>query len=208
LLLKAYRNGSGKDERERSEVADMGCHSDNARENIIDAAEEVVIERGARHLTFDAVALKAGVSRGGLLYHFPDKKALLKGMLDRLIERVEENRAKKRAGLAESMEREIVAYLLSFLEEDDKIRRAHAAALFATGADDPGLLAPVKEVYRKFMDDVTGNGLRFERAAVIALATDGLRLLELLAISPFNEEERSRIVDEMISLAKEDKRTK
>jgi hypothetical protein len=107
------------------------------------------------------------------------------------------------------MEREIVAYLLSFLEEDDKIRRAHhAAALFATGAHDPGLLAPVKEEYRKFMDDVTGNGLRFERAAVIALATDGLRLLELLSISPFNKEERRRIIEEMISLAKEDKRAK
>ena len=58
------------------------------------------------------------------------------------------------------------------------------------------------------MDDVTRNGLRLERAAVITLATDGLRLLELLSISPFSEKERSRIVEEMISLAKEHKRAK
>ena len=72
----------------------MGRHSDNARERIIDAAEQVVVDFGAGHLTFDAVALKAGLSRGGLLYHFPDKEALLKGMLDRLIERATERRAK------------------------------------------------------------------------------------------------------------------
>jgi AcrR family transcriptional regulator len=186
----------------------MGRHSDNARERIIDAAEQVVIERGARHLTFDAVALKAGVSRGGLLYHFPDKEALLKGMLDRLLERAKESRAKKRAELAEGTEREIVAHVLSFLEEDDKTKRAQTAALFASGAHNPGLLAPVKEEYRKLMDDVTRNGLRLERAAIITLATDGLRLLELLSISPFNEEERGRIVGEMISLAKDHKRAK
>ncbi len=124
-------------------------------------------------------------------------------MLDRLLERAKENRAKKCAGLAEGPERAIVAHVLSFLEEDEKAKRAQAAALFASGADNPGLLAPIKEEYRKFMDDSTGDGLPFERAAVIALATDGLRLLELLSISPFSEEERVRIVDEMISLAKE-----
>jgi AcrR family transcriptional regulator len=186
----------------------MGCHSDNARERIIDAAEQVVVERGARHLTFDAVASKAGVSRGGILYHFPDKEALLKGMLDRLIERAAERRAKKRAELAEGMEREIAAHVFSSLEEDDKAERACAAALFASGAHDPGLLAPVKEKYRKFFDDFTRNGLRFERAAVIALATDGLRLLELLSASPFSEKERSKIIEEMISLAKENKKAK
>ena len=186
----------------------MGRHSDNARERIIDAAEQVVIERGARHLTFDAVALKAVVSRGGLIYHFPDKEALLKGMLDRLLERAKESRAKKRAELAEGTEREIVAHVLSSLEKDDKAERARAAALLASGAHDPGLLAPIKKEYRTLMDDVTGNGLRFERAAVIALATDGLRLLELLSVSPFNKKERSSIVEEMISLAKEHKRAK
>jgi AcrR family transcriptional regulator len=180
----------------------MSRHSDSARERIIDAAEEVVIGLGASHLTFDAVASKAGVSRGGLLYHFPDKKALLKGMLDRLVENSIESRMKKRAELAEGMEREIVANVLSLSEEDERTKRVRAAALFASGAHDPGLLAPMKKQYRKLMDDLTRDGLRFERAAVIALATDGLRLLELLLISPFNKEERRSIIEELISLAR------
>ncbi|OPY70351.1 MAG: HTH-type transcriptional regulator BetI [Syntrophorhabdaceae bacterium PtaU1.Bin034] len=187
----------------------MGRHSDSAREKIIDAAEEVVIERGARHLTFDAVAAKSGISRGGLLYHFRDKEALLKGMLDRLIERSKERRRKKSAELPEGIEREAVAHVLSFMEEDDeKAKKACETALFASAAHDPSLLEPAKREYRVLIDDLTRDGLRFERAAVVALATNGLRLLELLLISPFDKEERSRIIEEMISLAKDDKDTK
>jgi hypothetical protein len=47
-----------------------------------------------------------------------------------------------------------------------------------------------------------------ERAAVIALATDGLQLLECLSASPFTPEERTKIIEEMLSLAKEHGKTK
>ena len=46
----------------------------DCRQAILEAAERVVTEAGAAHLTLDAVAGKAGVSKGGLLYHFPSKK--------------------------------------------------------------------------------------------------------------------------------------
>jgi len=182
----------------------MSSHADNAQERILDAAEQVVVELGAGNLTFDAVASKAGVSRGGILYHFCDKEALLKGMLDRLTQRRLERRRLKRGEMKESVDREMVAHVLSSLEEEDeKIKRARASALFAVGAHNPGLLLPYREEYEKLMDDLTRNGLRFERAAVIALAIDGLRLLELLSVSPFDKEKRLRIIAEMISLAKE-----
>jgi AcrR family transcriptional regulator len=181
----------------------MGRHADSARERIIDAAEQVVIDLGAGNLTFNSVASAAGVSRGGLLYHFPDKESLLKSMLDRLVTRTKEGRSKKRTQLPEGIDREIIAHVLSFLEEDDRTKTIAAAALFAIGAHDPGLLEPGREEYRKLMGELTKEGLRFERAAVIALATDGLRLLELLKISPFDKEQRSRIIGEMILLAKQ-----
>jgi hypothetical protein len=43
----------------------------------------------------------------------------------------------------------------------------------------------------------------FEKAAVIALAADGLWLLEMFNISPFSEEQRAVIVDELLRLADE-----
>ena len=41
---------------------------------------------GAQALTLDAVAAEAGVSKGGLLYHFKTKRELLDAMLEGWLE--------------------------------------------------------------------------------------------------------------------------
>jgi AcrR family transcriptional regulator len=41
----------------------------------------VALEQGFGHVTLDAVAERAGVSKGGLLYHFPTKSDLVRGLL-------------------------------------------------------------------------------------------------------------------------------
>lgn len=56
----------------------------DTRAKLIAAAAAVIRRDGAQALTLDAVAAHAGVSKGGLLYHFPSKDALVEGMLDRL----------------------------------------------------------------------------------------------------------------------------
>ncbi len=61
----------------------------SARDRILDAFEELLIEHGERASTLDAVARNAGVSKGGLLYHFASKDALVEGVLARLAAEVE-----------------------------------------------------------------------------------------------------------------------
>lgn len=56
----------------------------SARERVLDAAGELVAA-GDAVPSLDAVAAAAGVSKGGLLYHFPDKRALLHGILGRAV---------------------------------------------------------------------------------------------------------------------------
>lgn len=55
-----------------------------ARDKVLDAFEELLVSEGARAATLDAVAARAKVSKGGLLYHFPNKDALVEGLLERL----------------------------------------------------------------------------------------------------------------------------
>ncbi|MBI3227679.1 MAG: TetR/AcrR family transcriptional regulator [Mycolicibacterium cosmeticum] len=57
----------------------------SARDRILDAYEELLAREGERYATLDAVAAKAGVSKGGLLYHFPAKDQLSDGLCERLI---------------------------------------------------------------------------------------------------------------------------
>ena len=48
----------------------------HARESVLDAFEAILIDEGERAATMDATARAAGVSKGGLHYHFGSKDAL------------------------------------------------------------------------------------------------------------------------------------
>ncbi|MBY0312974.1 MAG: TetR/AcrR family transcriptional regulator [Phycisphaerales bacterium] len=50
---------------------------------ILDAAEAVVLRDGIGRLTLDAVAKKMGLSKAGLLHHFPSKSEMVRGMVER-----------------------------------------------------------------------------------------------------------------------------
>lgn len=58
--------------------------ADDTRDRILDAFESLVLEHGERAGTIAATAEAAGVSKGGLLYHFGSKAALVEGLAERL----------------------------------------------------------------------------------------------------------------------------
>ncbi|KIH97092.1 TetR family transcriptional regulator [Streptomonospora alba] len=70
--------------------------SSTTRDRILDALEGVLIERGPSAVTLESVAAAAGVSKGGLLYHFPSKGAMMTGLVRRLAERAEQEFAAAR----------------------------------------------------------------------------------------------------------------
>ncbi|GAA3189619.1 hypothetical protein GCM10020255_087930 [Rhodococcus baikonurensis] len=59
----------------------------DTRDRILDALEKLLLVSGVAQVTLEGVAAEAGVSKGGLLYHFPSKEALLAAMVRRLGER-------------------------------------------------------------------------------------------------------------------------
>lgn len=52
---------------------------------LLDAAEEVVTRDGVARLTLEAVARQAGLSKSGLLHHFPNKEALIDAVVERTV---------------------------------------------------------------------------------------------------------------------------
>ena len=56
---------------------------EGARERILNAAEARLLAGGPGGLVLDAIAADAGISKGGLLYHFGSKEALVEGLCDR-----------------------------------------------------------------------------------------------------------------------------
>jgi AcrR family transcriptional regulator len=55
-----------------------------ARAKVLRAFADLLVDSGERAATLDAVAERAGVSKGGLLYHFGSKDALVEGVVAHL----------------------------------------------------------------------------------------------------------------------------
>ncbi|WP_110207746.1 TetR/AcrR family transcriptional regulator [Nocardioides daejeonensis] len=53
-----------------------------ARDKALTAYAEILRDEGERAATVDAVAARAGISKGGVLYHFPTKEELGEGLLE------------------------------------------------------------------------------------------------------------------------------
>ncbi|MBM7415095.1 MULTISPECIES: TetR/AcrR family transcriptional regulator [Nocardiaceae] len=69
----------------------------DTRDRILDALETLLLDDGADKATLEAVASRAGVSKGGLLYHFPSKDAMMAALVRRLGERSDVQRVEAEA---------------------------------------------------------------------------------------------------------------
>jgi len=174
-----------------------------ARGRILDAAEQLVADQGASSLTLDAVAQAAGVSKGGLLYHYPNKDALLAAMIERHCDDLDERCARELEGLpADQPSSRLKASILGVLTPRAG-REDLGAALLAAAANKPALLDGARARYADHVAQLTASGGCFARSAVIMLAVDGLMLGEVWRLTPFTSEQRELIVKELLRLADE-----
>lgn len=178
----------------------------NSRDAILDAAESVVKESGAAHLTLDAVCAKAGLSKGGLLYHFHTKEALMLAMLERLCDVLINARKVESVKLPASPARELKAYILAANFFRERRMQGIAVALLAAAAHEPNLVKPAQASRNKVLAELQSSGLSAAFTSIVALAIDGLWILELLGVSTPSEEERQAIIRELLRLVDEEER--
>ena len=171
------------------------------RENLLQAAEAVVAKAGAAHLTLDAVAAAAKVSKGGLLYHFPSKEALLHAMLERLLAMVDRDRARFASRLGDTPAADLEAHVLAGFQARPESKGV-SAALLAAGANDPKLLDPVRAWHKKHYQQIVKRKTKPLLAAAVLLAVDGYWLNELLQTSPMSRAERKQVQEVLLDLAR------
>jgi len=79
---------------QRKRVGRSAEEKAGSREKLLDAALDLMAERGYARTTIDSVARRAGFSKGGVYHHFASKEALLFGVIDREC-RILESEARK-----------------------------------------------------------------------------------------------------------------
>ena len=177
----------------------MGTAS-SAKHKILQAAASVVERDGAGHLTLDAVAEESKLSKGGLLYHFPNKRALLNGMLEHLLQRIEERQALEQPGAAPAAS--TVSALINAQRSQNEEERAMERAILAAAAEDPSLLDPAREVLELWFANARQEG---GYGVLLLLAVQGLRFMEMLNLLELVPAERNDLYAQMTQLAAGDK---
>ncbi|MCU1469000.1 MAG: transcriptional regulator, TetR family [Glaciihabitans sp.] len=170
------------------------------REAILDAAELVLCERGAQSLTLAAAAELAGVSKGGLLYHFPTKEALLKGLIDRVIEEFDALVASYDDGSPGSYSRAYVHATFAVVTGSEGARTRRRWAGITAAAAEPELLAPLRAAMTRWHRRDPAQDPDPVAAMVVRLAAEGL--WEVVAHDPevFDPGQLAALRERLLSL--------
>jgi len=166
------------------------------RDKMLDAAEAVIARQGIANVTLDAVASEAGMSKGGLLHHFPTKDDLVEALVTRCAENWRTYYMDAHAKTAEGpgrMARALLDHCLTDAEKWTEQLRRSSASVFAALAWNSRLIQPMRAVYGDLHRRVAEDGLRPGVGEAVVAATDGLWLDWVLGLVPVNQDLLDRV---------------
>jgi AcrR family transcriptional regulator len=170
------------------------------RERLLNAAERVVARDGVSNLTLDAVAREAGVSKGGLLYHFPSKSTLVIAIVERLATRCDAKHSEALSAEREGPGAFTRAYLNARMRPQDPPEALIHTALLAAAGTDPQYLDPFRQRLGQWQQRLESDGIDAATACIVRLAIDGLCLGELLGMPVPTGQLRQRVLDQLVTM--------
>jgi AcrR family transcriptional regulator len=171
----------------------------NIRERILSAAIEVAAESGAGHLSLDAIARKAGISKGGLLYHFPRKDDLMRALVEHHLTGIEE--ATRRAAGSGAEPNAVAAALVAACLDKAKVgcEGPKPSGVFAALAENPHLLEPVRDCQNRIVDRIRTTASDPALSLIAFLAVEGMKTLDLFETDPLTPDERQMVLATLLA---------
>ena len=184
------------------QVSSSGEDRASTRDLILDAAERVVARDGARRLTIDAVVKESGYSKGGVLYNFPSKLDLIKGMAARMIDSFEVKHATALADADAAGEPPLPAVVKALIGEKE-MDNSVSMGLLAALAENPELIDPIRDAHARMRDELLARAADPELVRLVLLAVDGLHFSEILGLDILTPDEREAVEARLIALVSE-----
>lgn len=171
--------------------------ADETKKIILAAARKIAVKDGVARLTIEAVAKKAGVSKGGVLYHYPSKKKLIMALMDQYVAHLneeletalEQNRDKPYA---------LVYAFMDWFKRRDGIapeNRDWGAAIFTVQSFDMSLMEPLHQWYRNLFQRIRDSVGDQAKTTLGVIALEGFFMLSLYNVDYSTPEEREKVFE-------------
>ncbi len=174
------------------------------RQRIFDACSRILQREGLSNLTLEAVADEADLSKGGLLYHFPNKVALIEALFEYHNNKFEE-RLQELASQEDSKPGAwLRAYAKASIEQMSNPDNVSLyASLFAAEERYTSAHKLMRNKYVDWQKHVDTCRLDPDWAMLVRFAVDGLWFAEMHRYAPPDQERRNRIVSMILDLTHE-----
>jgi AcrR family transcriptional regulator len=170
----------------------------STKEKLLETAMRILKEEGSEKLTLEYLAKKTGISKGGLLYHFPNKESIILEIIQRMVDHFE-----KRLQSSQTKSDQITTWSIDYfhstmedLAESDLQRSGIIAAL----ASYPQLLEPLKKKYNQWDTEMKKDISNPILSSIIRYAADGIWFNEVLGFSKLTKKEKIKLTFEVKKL--------
>jgi len=171
--------------------------------DILLAAARVIADKGIFNLTLETVAKEAGISKGGLLYHYDSKEKMIEDMVVYLTEsylcKIDETVSEDKTQRGK--------WSRAFL--DVTLNKANTKkimnnSLLAAMAVNPKLMKPVQDAYGYWQDHLEHDGIDPVTAMIARLVADGIWLSQLLNINQLDQDMLDQVHKRLLLLIDRD----
>lgn len=168
------------------------------KESILDAAERVIRRQGMASTTVEGVAAEAGVSKGGLFYHFSSKKEMLFQLLERYEKKFFATRQEVYDSLPDDPNRLLKATIIASINHPAKSHTDMSNVLSLL--DDIEMREKVSEMKVRVFKEISAGYEKPEKIALAMMAADGMWVMDLFGGGILSPGFQEKIIAELLRL--------
>jgi AcrR family transcriptional regulator len=173
----------------------MGRQQNIDRDEVLDAAEQIVLTQGAAGLTMDAVARAVGITKGGVQYCFGTKQGMVDAMVERWCRQFQGEIDERTRPTSDP-----VAAIRGYVEATASITRpshARAAGLMAMLLQSPGHLDLARRWYREHLQPLDLGTPEGRQARIAFMAMEDAFVLRSFGFMHMEDAEWAELYEEI-----------
>lgn len=164
-------------------------------EEVLDAAERVILRDGATGLSIDAVAKEAGISKSRVVYDYKSKCGILGAMVERTIRAEKAVVEQSLDSFRDSPNPELFARIAAAAQKNrNEDEQAVVLAICAASSNEEAFQKLMREWVGSDLAAVTAGSNRPEASLMAFLALHGFLTIEHFNLCRWSDEERMEIL--------------